>query len=296
MKANKIVIGAVSAAMLSLSVCSIAPVFAAGETVQITVGNTEAKAGEKFSVDISLANVPSTGIQCCDFAIKYDSSLVTIDSVEAGELANTAAVKDDPSASMLSIFDSSISNDKGVTAIIWSTALEDSSYWMNGDGVFCTVKGTVAAGATGKIPLEVVPASRDTYTGSQVPNEVISVGYFNNKDVVRYGVKTNNGTISIGGEDTTTTTTKPIETTTTTTTTNGGNDKPTGLKGDVNLDGKVSLADAVLIMQALSNPDDYKLEGQRKLNADTNSDGGVSPSDALEIQLHDLGLPSALDS
>lgn len=286
MKANKIVIGAVSAAMLSLSVCSIAPVFAAGETVQITVGNAEVKAGEKFSVDISLANIPSTGIQCCDFAIKYDSSLVTIDSVEAGELANTAAVKDDPSASMLSIFDSSISNDKGVTAIIWSTALEDSSYWMNGDGVFCTVKGTVAAGATGDIPLEVVPASRDTYTGSQVPNEVISVGYFKNKDVVRYGVKTNNGTISVGGGAGTTTTA-----------TTGGNDKPVGgLKGDANLDGKVSLADAVLIMQALSNPDDYKLNEQASLNADTNSDGGVSPSDALEIQLHDLGLPSALDS
>ena len=36
MKAKKIVIGAVSAAMLSLSVCSLAPVFAAGETVQIS--------------------------------------------------------------------------------------------------------------------------------------------------------------------------------------------------------------------------------------------------------------------
>ncbi|MDE6780926.1 MAG: dockerin type I repeat-containing protein [Ruminococcus sp.] len=157
---------------------------------------------------------------------------------------------------------------------------------MNGDGVFCTVKGTVAAGATGDIPLEVVPASRDTYTGSQVPNEVISVGYFKNKDVVRYGVKTNNGTISVGGGAGTTTTA-----------TTGGNDKPVGgLKGDANLDGKVSLADAVLIMQALSNPDDYKLNEQASLNADTNSDGGVSPSDALEIQLHDLGLPSALDS
>lgn len=288
MKAKKIVIGAVSAAMLSLSVYSIAPVFAAGETVQITVGNTEAKAGEKFSVDISLANVPSTGIQCCDFAIKYDSSLVTIDSVEAGELANTAAVKDDPSASMLSIFDSSISNDKGVTAIIWSTALEDSSYWMNGDGVFCTIKGTVAEGATSNVSLEVIPASRDTYTGSQVPNEVISVGYFQNKDVVRYGVKTNNGTISVGNVETTTTTT---------TATTGGNQNPSKtLKGDANKDGKVSLADAVLIMQALSNPNDYALDEQASLNADTNGDGGVSPADALEIQLHDLSLPSALDS
>lgn len=275
MKAKKIVIGAVSAAMLSLLVCSLAPVFAAGETVQITVGNAEVKAGETFSVDISLANVPASGIQCCDFAIKYDSSLITIDSVEAGELANTAAVKDDPSASMLSIFDKSIDNEKGITSMIWSTALEDASYWMNGDGVFCTVKGTVSADAKGNIPLEVVPASRDTYTGSNVPVEVISIGYFQNKEVVRYDVKVTNGTVSVGGGESTT----------------GGSTSGKYKKGDSNEDGKISIADAVLIMQALSNPNDYKLSETGELNADVANHGdGITPQDALVIQKVDLNL------
>lgn len=277
MKAKKIVIGALSATMLSLSVCSIAPVFAAGETVQITVGKAEVKAGETFSVDVSLANVPASGIQCCDFALKYDSSLIKIDSVEAGALANTPAMKDDPTASMLSIFDSSISNDKGVTAIIWSTALDDTSYWLNGDGVFCTVKGTVSADAKGDIPLEIIPSSRDTYTGSNVPNDVISIGYFKDKEVVRYGVKTNNGTVSVGTEGS-----------------SGKYDKY--LKGDANEDGEVTIADAVKIMQALVNADEYGLSKQGAINADVIGNDGVTGVDALEIQKHIAGLESTLDS
>ncbi|MDE6781781.1 MAG: glycoside hydrolase family 9 protein [Ruminococcus sp.] len=59
--------------------------------------------------------------------------------------------------------------------------------------------------------------------------------------------------------------------------------------GDANEDGKVSLADAVLIMQALSNPDEYKLSETAQKNADVVDVGdGVSPKDALAIQLIDL--------
>ncbi|MDE6780985.1 MAG: glycoside hydrolase family 9 protein [Ruminococcus sp.] len=62
------------------------------------------------------------------------------------------------------------------------------------------------------------------------------------------------------------------------------------LWGDANVDGKVTLADAVLIMQALSNPDEYKLKPQGALNADVVDNGeGISPSDALAIQFLDLG-------
>ena len=57
------------------------------------------------------------------------------------------------------------------------------------------------------------------------------------------------------------------------------------LIGDTNEDGSVSLADAVLIMQALSNPDDFSLTEQGRLNADFNGDGTITSADALEIQL-----------
>ena len=55
------------------------------------------------------------------------------------------------------------------------------------------------------------------------------------------------------------------------------------LTGDANEDGEVKLSDAVLIMQALSNPDEYQLTPQGIANADMDGDG-ITPMDALRIQ------------
>lgn len=55
--------------------------------------------------------------------------------------------------------------------------------------------------------------------------------------------------------------------------------------GDSNEDGEISIADAVLIMQSLSNPDQYKLTAQGADNADVYNRGdGISSADALSIQ------------
>jgi hypothetical protein len=92
---------------------------------------------------------------------------------------------------------------------------------------------------------------------------------------------------------TTTTTTTPTTTTTTTTTT-----PQASMLGDSNCDGTVDLADAVLIMQALANPDKYGVNGSSNLhitaqgwiNADVHQKGnGVSTNDALAIQMKLLG-------
>lgn len=57
------------------------------------------------------------------------------------------------------------------------------------------------------------------------------------------------------------------------------------LAGDANEDGKVSIADAVLIMQVLSNPDEFQLTPQGIANADIYGDGdGITVMDALTIQ------------
>ena len=55
------------------------------------------------------------------------------------------------------------------------------------------------------------------------------------------------------------------------------------LLGDANEDGEVSLADAVFIMQVLSNPDDFQLTPQGMANADTDGDG-ITVMDAFRIQ------------
>lgn len=69
--------------------------------------------------------------------------------------------------------------------------------------------------------------------------------------------------------------------------------------GDANCDGSISLSDAVLIMQAIGNPDKYGLGGldpsaitaQGMLNADCNFPGdGITNSDALAVQKYCLHL------
>ncbi|WP_294753020.1 serpin family protein [uncultured Ruminococcus sp.] len=80
-----------------------------------------------------------------------------------------------------------------------------------------------------------------------------------------------------------------------------GGDKTIGshhdlISGDVNCDGAVDMADAVLIMQALANPDKYGINGtaenhlteQGRLNGDFNGDG-LTVGDALTIQKKLLG-------
>lgn len=72
--------------------------------------------------------------------------------------------------------------------------------------------------------------------------------------------------------------------------TTGGDEDSSGNKddilwGDANVDGKVDIADAVLIMQSLSSGDAYKIKPQGQLNADVvDNGGGITTSDALAIQ------------
>ncbi|MBO7473812.1 MAG: leucine-rich repeat protein [Ruminococcus sp.] len=69
------------------------------------------------------------------------------------------------------------------------------------------------------------------------------------------------------------------------------------LRGDANCDGQIDLSDAVMIMQALANPNKYGLDGtaelhlteQGKINGDMNGDG-LTVGDALAIQNVLLGL------
>ena len=277
MKTKKVVVGAVAAAMLSLAVCPVAPA-AAGETVQISVGNEEVKAGEKFRVNVSLNDISAPGIQATDFAVSYDSSMITIDSVDAGALANTGAADADGSSSSVPVFEASI-NSKGYVNLVWSTGLDDSSYWLNGSGVFCTINGTVSASAKEgtEIPLKVTAIDRTVNPGSS-DKAAIFAGYVKDDAAVEFAVETVDGSIKVASGSSTTV-----------------GDK---LRGDANCDDKVDLSDAVLILQSIANADKYGENGtdeshitsQGVINADvaggTNDMGGdgVTPSDALKIQ------------
>lgn len=73
-------------------------------------------------------------------------------------------------------------------------------------------------------------------------------------------------------------------------------EKPDVPTGDANGDGEINVADAVIIMQTLSNPDEYKLTKQEQTNADVVNHGdGVTAMDALAIQLIGLNMVSTDD-
>nr|AEV58523.1 scaffoldin C [Ruminococcus flavefaciens] len=285
MKTKKIVIGAMAAAMLSLSVCSIAPAVAADETVQISVSKTTAEAGGEFKVDVSLAGIPTTGLQCCNFAIKYDPKVLTIKDITAGTLAGT--VSGDASSSMLPNFNNY--SQEGLISVMWSTSVDDASKWLKGEGTFCTITGTVAAGtANGTVSeITVLPTSRETYDGSGVMNDAFDCGYLKDGVKVNFNVKPNAGSVTIGSEETTTT--LPATTTTT-------ENKPgVSLRGDANLDNKVSVADAVAILQSIANKDKYALKPQGAVNGDVEGNNdGITGADALRIQKWDAGAITTL--
>ncbi|MBP5430687.1 glycosyl hydrolase [Ruminococcus sp.] len=96
-----------------------------------------------------------------------------------------------------------------------------------------------------------------------------------------------------------TTSAKTAETTTTTVSQTVDTISADYRKGDANCDGNVDMADAVLIMQSLANPDKYGVNGtdshhitsQGQSNGDVDSGSkGLTSNDALEIQRYLLGL------
>lgn len=100
----------------------------------------------------------------------------------------------------------------------------------------------------------------------------------------------------------TTTTTEPAVTTTTTviTTTPGLTTTPNpavtaNMYGDANCDGRVTIADATTILQALGNADEYALSEQGAANADVNGESGISADDAVVIQKIDAKLLALAD-
>ena len=74
------------------------------------------------------------------------------------------------------------------------------------------------------------------------------------------------------------------------------------IKGDANCDGSINLADTVMIMQALANPDKYGINGtdashitlQGTKNADVIGNDGMTNNDALSVQKFKLDLIASL--
>ena len=78
MKAKKIMAGACASLMLAVAAV---PTVCAADALKGSISKAEAKAGGKFSVTLDLEDIPASGINGCDFGIKYDSSVITVTDV-----------------------------------------------------------------------------------------------------------------------------------------------------------------------------------------------------------------------
>ncbi|MCR5600366.1 MAG: cellulase family glycosylhydrolase [Ruminococcus sp.] len=107
---------------------------------------------------------------------------------------------------------------------------------------------------------------------------------------------------SNGSKQTTTTTSTTSTTSTTTVATTSVAVAKADKYGDANCDKGVDMADVVIIMQSLANPNKYGINGSEEhhitdqglANADVQGNNGVSTEDALAIQLYLLGKYKAL--
>jgi len=127
------------------------------------------------------------------------------------------------------------------------------------------------------------------------PESFELVGYKFGTETVTTSTTTTTTTTTTTETTTSTTETTTESTTSTTSSTNQPDTNVGDIKyGDSNCDGFVNMADAVLIMQVISNPDKYKFPENGEKNADVDGSGDVTNMDALTIQRYMLNLVKTL--
>ena len=298
MKAKRTIACALALSMLAATATSLGA-SAAGSSVTLAGSKATAESGGEFSVDVSLSGVPSTGINVLDFAVTFDQTILSVDQVTVGAAADTGADAADSTSKDAPVFATNIKD--GEIAVSWTTAAPTAN-WIKSDGVILTITGTVKDGvADGTVtPIDFAPVSRDTYEGSGTKNSSMVIGYISGTDSASYGIVTEAGSVTIGSKQTTTeapVTTTAVETTTTVTnettaeTTTKENETtttkstiqvdPSLLYGDVNLDGDIDLADAVLLNKSVAGV--VELNDTAKANADCQKDGIISSDDSMTL-------------
>ena len=293
--------GAVAFVMTVMSTAAITA--SAADTVKVAADKVTAAAGKEFSLNVSLSGVPKDGIRACEFAPKYDSSIIEVTGVKAGTIADTGADAKEADISKEAPSFGVNYATAGVVNVEWSTGLTSSDYWIKSDGVLFTVEGTVKstakAGDVSKV--EIVLIDRASFEGSSDKNTEIVFANISGSTVTKYETSVSNGSVTVEGTEPTDAPTKPTDAPTTEATTatspeatkaTSGNVDPNVKYGDVNVDGEVGIADVVLLNKYLVKS--ASLSEQGKANADAYSDEKLDASDALSILKFLVGTLSEL--
>gem|GEM_PF-749062 len=204
------------------------------ETAAITVNTVAADTNGTFTATVYLDELPDTGLCALDFAIAYDSAVLTISDVEllydTGAEAAEILVNPDFAGTVFTYEDIG-----GELRIRWATGLRNRDYWLCEEQAFFTVSGTFSEQAEPGCceTLRIVPATRETYTGSGEINTVIVAGYLDDEgNSHNCETRLKDGAVW-----------NPLDETGAT------------MYGDINLDGQITTSDAVFMHRALSEQD-----------------------------------------
>lgn len=276
MRTKKLLAGACASLMIAAS--AITTVTAA-ESVNVTIGNATAAPGETFTVKMELSDIPSAGINACDFGIKYDSSVLTIDDVALGDLAkgDDTSVEGMPDPFVYNIEDN-------LVCVTYGVGTSNTDFYMTGSGTFLTISGTVSKSAAPgtKSDLEIVAVDRlTTPTSSSVNDEIIFGLYGSDEEVIVYDPTITNGYVEVEGEATTEESTG-----------NTGTSIEFGevtLMGDTNRDDVIDSTDIVVLNKYLLNKVQYPLQDSSAYaNGDCDKDKDLTTKDSLFIIQHVL--------
>ena len=292
MKSKKILAGFCASLMLAAATL---PSVSAADAVKVKVGSAEAKAGEDFTVAIDLSDIPSAGINGCDFGIQYDADVVELTGVTTGAIA-----KED-SAKLDGVEPLEVGYESGFVSIIYAL----SSDAITESGTFLNVKGTVksTAKAGDKSDLKIVAVDRKENSVSTSNNADIIFGMLNTDETsVMYTPTITNGVVEVIGEEdpsdkpSENPSEDPSDKPSEDPSEQPGNVDPTkrSMLGDVNLDndpGKTG--DAVLLAKYIANKNKYPLSDEALANADVDLDNAVGTADLtmlVEVVLGKISL------
>lgn len=118
--------------------------FAYGEEtrdcVSVSIGNASGTIGQEVVVPIDFSNVPSEGINNCDFRIKYDTQALELVSVDPGEI-----VTHNPIMYLIN-FAYRCNVDEGKISFLYCDVTEGNNP-INSNGRFATIKFKIKSSA-----------------------------------------------------------------------------------------------------------------------------------------------------